>query len=209
MRKNSQVLDSILQERLGPYLDAIQGRIQRTLRGPVTRNGCSAFLIRKYRKVRELKSLAVLSYYISEYGVLLRADLESLALSHLAYPQAVELASMLSSKEEMLNNLVFSLSDDDFFGNFLPIVERTADSLQFLTLYPRRARRVERHRGYRDHGSCRPESSWLPKSDWSFTEEQNRLEQRKFFVGQHLSGIMKEGATKWILNYFERETIFG
>jgi hypothetical protein len=175
----------------------------------VTRNGETSFLIRKYRKFRELQSLVTLSYYIKdEYGVLLRVDLEE-ALSHLAYPQAVELASMLSSKEEMLLYLVTNLSDDDFFGNFLPRVKEVTGSLKFLTLYPRRAKREVRHRGYRDHGSCRPESKWIPTTDWSFTEQQNRIEAKKAFEGRVLSGIVNEGATKWILNFFQRETIFG
>jgi hypothetical protein len=174
----------------------------------MSRNGQTSFLIRKYKKFLELKHLAVLSYYLQEYGVLLRLDLEE-QLSHLAYPQAVELASMLSSKEEMLQNLITFLSDDDFFGNFLPGVKKTASRLQFLTLYPKRARRQVRHRGYRDHGSCRPESKWIPSRDWSFTEQQNRIEAKKAFESRILSGIMKEGATKWILNFYESETIYG
>jgi hypothetical protein len=174
----------------------------------VTRNGQTSFQIRKYRKFKELQHLAVFSYYLQEYGTLLRIDLEE-QLSHLAYPQAVELAEMLSSKEEMLTFLINFLSDDDFFGNFLPGVKKSAGRLQFLTLYPSRARREVRHRGYRDHGSCRPESKWIPTTDWSFTEQQNRIEAKKAFESRILSGIMKEGATKWILNFYEKETIYG
>lgn len=208
MKKNLQEVDSVLRERLSPELDLLQHRIQRTLRGSVTRNGQTSFLIRKYRKFRELQHLAVLSYYLQEYGVLLRIDLEE-QLSHLAYPQGVELATMLSSKEEMLTYLISFLSDDDFFGNFLPGVKSSASKLQFLTLYPRRAKRAVRHRGYRDHGSCRPESKWIPKTDWSFTELQNWIEAKKAFESRILSGIVKEGATLWILNFYEKESVYG
>jgi len=208
MQKNLHELDSILQERLGPSLDLLQKRIQRTLLGSIARNGTTSFLIRKYKKFEDIKVLAVLSYYIKDgYGVLLKLDLEE-ALSHLAYPQAVELASMLSSKEEMLLFLVSTKSDDDFFGNFLPQSQKIAKNLKFLTFYPSRAKRQVRHRGYRDHGSCRPESQWKPTCDWSFTEEQNRLERQKTFQNRILSGIRNEGATKWILNFYERISIY-
>jgi hypothetical protein len=208
MNINVHQLDSILQERLSPELVQLKQRIQRTLLGPVAPNGITSFAIRKYRKFEDLRCLAVLVYYLEEeYGVLLRLDLES-AISHLAYPQAVELASMLSSKEEMLDNLIFGKSDRDFFGNFLPRVKSVAGNLQFLTRYPNRAVEKVRRRGYRDHGSCRPESRWLPSFDWSFTEVQNRLEESKTFRNRILSNVLKEGATKWILNYHERVTIY-
>lgn len=208
MKRNLQEIDSVLQERLRPQMELLQRRIQRTLQGSVTRNGETSFSIRKYRKFRELQHLAVFSYYLQEYGVLLREQLEE-GLSHLAYPQAVDLAVMLSSKEECLTLLLRSLSDDDFFGNFLPGVEKSASMLHYLTLYPKRAKRAVRHRGYRDHGSCRPEHRWKPKEDWSLTELQNRIERQKAFKSRILSGIVKEGATKWIPNYYEEETICG
>jgi hypothetical protein len=184
-------------------------RIQRTLLGPVAPNGETSFNVRKYRKFEDLRSLAVLSYYLEEeYGVLLRIDLETEALSLLSYPLAVELASMLSSKEEMLKSLIFSKSDRDFFGNFLPRCLRIAAELRFLTLYPHRAVEKVRRRGYRDHGSCRPESRWLPTFDWSFTEVQNRRDEQKAFRNRILSRILKEGASKRILNFYERVTIY-
>jgi len=207
MRFSTSELDHLLQERLSPSLDLLQQRIQRTLRGPIARNGQTYFAIRKYRKLGELRSLVVLSYYLSEYGVLLRVDLEEV-LSHLAYPQAVELAIMLSSKEEMLTFLIDKYSDDDFFGNFLPNSRRITEKLQFLTFYPSRAKKSVRHRGYRDHGSCRPESQWKPKSDWSLTDQMNHLETIKGFTEKILSGIMKDGPQKWILNYGEKFTIY-
>jgi hypothetical protein len=39
-----------------------------------------------------------------------------------------------------------------------------------------RPRRVQRHRGYRDHGQLRPPHKWLPKTDFSLTEIQNKIE---------------------------------
>jgi hypothetical protein len=37
---------------------------------------------------------------------------------------------------------------------------------------PQRAKRGQRIRGYRDHGTCRPGHKWLPRYDFSLTREQ-------------------------------------
>lgn len=195
MRFSSQELDLILSERLSPLIEKLNQRIQRTLRGPVTHNGLTSFAVRKYRKFRELEELAVLSWYIrkddQDFGVLLRLDLEEKAISQFANKE--RLAILLSSKEEMLFYLIRTQSDNDFFGNLLPSILKIGENLKFLTLYPKRARAVQRHRGYRDHGSCRPETRWLPTSDWSLTEIQNQLELEKSFQSTLLTQIQRRG----------------
>jgi len=42
---------------------------------------------------------------------------------------------------------------------------------------PKRAKRGQRIRGYRDHGTCRPSHKWLPRYDFSLTREQWSKEQ--------------------------------
>jgi hypothetical protein len=42
---------------------------------------------------------------------------------------------------------------------------------------PARAKRGQRIRGYRDHGTCRPGHKWLPRFDFSLTREQWSREQ--------------------------------
>jgi hypothetical protein len=42
---------------------------------------------------------------------------------------------------------------------------------------PKRAKRGQRIRGYRDHGTCRPSHKWLPRYDFSLTRKQWSKEQ--------------------------------
>lgn len=191
-------LDSALQEALGPLLSDLELRIQRTLRGPVAPNAETAFRIRKYRKFRDLECLAVLSYYIKdEYKGLLQLDLRELKTSNKELKLKLEI--LLSSKDSMLSYLYGTRSNRDFFGNFLPRVKYIAKTLQFQTFYPKRARKTVRHRGYRDHGSCRPESQWLPSSDYRLTDWQNQIETEKSEFEDQLLILREYRPTKLVL----------
>lgn len=66
----------------------------------------------------------------------------------------------------------------DFFGNILPLWAKSLKSLSFRRVN-KKLRRVQRKRGYHDHGTLAPSHTWLPKSDWSLTEEQNELEKKR------------------------------
>lgn len=58
-------------------------------------------------------------------------------------------------------------------------IKRVIQSVQLRYCKNRKARRPVFRRGYRDHGTLRPVTKWLPDSDFSFTEEQNQLELKK------------------------------
>ena len=185
-------IDSYLQEELKPMLVLIQQRIQRTLRGPVTPNAETSFGIRKVRRFRDLESLAVLSWYIPEdFGVLLRLDLESKSYS--SRKEKIQMNLLLTSKETMLTWLRQSRTDRSFFGNDVPRIKKLAQNLQFLTKFPRKPKKRIRRRGYRDHGSCRPESKWIESHDYSFTEEQNRIELQRSSLNATLSSLQQFG----------------
>lgn len=62
----------------------------------------------------------------------------------------------------------------------------------YQKLRPRKARRTQRHRGYRDHGSARPPHRWKPKFDISFTEQQNRIEEERKRCQAHFQLIIKD-----------------
>lgn len=82
--------------------------------------------------------------------------------------------------ERMCLYLSREFSERDFFGNFLPKVRRILASLRLTLWKPSRPKEKIRHRGYRDKGSQRPSDRWLPTSDWSFIEEQNKIEEDRF-----------------------------
>ena len=187
--------DKALQSKLESALRKLNARIQRTLSGPITPNAETFFSVRKFRKKEELRALAVLSWYLSDgYGDLLRLDLnEKIKQISLPVSEKETLFLLMNSKKDCLIFLRKSYSDRGFYGNFLPLTERIANNLYFLSQEPHRAKRKVRRRGYRDHGSCRPESRWLPSSDFSFTEEMNLKEQEDLQLQRTLSSIESFG----------------
>ena len=66
----------------------------------------------------------------------------------------------------------------DFFGNILPLWAKSLKGLSFRRVN-KKLKRVQRKRGYHDHGTLAPSHTWLPKTDWSLTEEQNELEKKR------------------------------
>lgn len=58
-------------------------------------------------------------------------------------------------------------------------INRVIQSVQLRYCKNRKARRPVFRRGYRDHGTLRPVTKWLPDSDFSFIEEQNQLELKR------------------------------
>lgn len=95
-----------------------------------------------------------------------------------------ELAAACTAKEISLLIIVcFSekYSDRWLFGTILSPdrVERVTNQARLRLVHPRRPKRKIRHRGYRDHGSLRPEHEWREKYDWSLTEKQLELEQKR------------------------------
>jgi hypothetical protein len=147
--------------------------------------------LKKFKSDRELWALAVFSWYLDTFGVLLREDLESSCKCNNLRNQEV-LWILLSSKENMLDYLS-TYHERVFFGTWLPRIKQTVKRLKFLTLEPKRPRKTVRHRGYRDHGSCRPESRWLPTSDWELTQLQNELEKARAFREQVHFSILNFG----------------
>lgn len=66
----------------------------------------------------------------------------------------------------------------DFFGNILPIWINSTKRLRYRKLN-KKLKKLQRKRGYHDHGTLAPSHTWLPKEDWSLTEKQNEIEQKR------------------------------
>jgi hypothetical protein len=149
-------------------------------------------------------SLAVFSWYLSDsFGLLLREDLRDRINLLSKLEEREFLLCLLSSKKSMLVSLgTFSMRD--VYGNWIRNVENVAKRLHFFTKEPQRAKRKVRRRGYRDHGSCRPETLWLPKSDWRLTQIQNQLEQERDFFTKVTHSISRFGVLGVRLPEFER-----
>jgi hypothetical protein len=146
--------------------------LSRRTPGGLTPNADIDFNFSKFRKEREKLALIVLSYWIEETGCLIR--LRFFGEYNLGIP-----ALVACNKTVCLMYLQSSMSDRDFFGNFLPLLRRVGQDLRLVYREPRKARRKIRRRGYSDHGTLRSSSEWKPKTDWSLTDLQNQIEEER------------------------------
>jgi hypothetical protein len=181
MNLSSQELDHILETKLSNEVFRLKESIERTLQGPVTPNFEYCFGFRTVRKVEELKYLCILSWYLEEYGVLLRSDIHE-RIGRYSLKDQLELTLLCKSKEECLTLLTHRWSERDFFGNHLKGILLRAKCLRFLTSTPHRPVRAVRRRGYRDHGSCSLNDSRARRKqseDYSFTQMQLDLEREQ------------------------------
>jgi hypothetical protein len=62
----------------------------------------------------------------------------------------------------------------------------------------RRPKKLVYRRGYKDKGSLRPETAWLPKKDWSFDDEQNRIETLRQEYQDQVTLIVRASGD-WVL----------
>jgi len=120
-----------------------------------------------------------------------------------------ELAAACSAKEVSLLVIVsFSkrYSDRKLFGGILDAarIERVVRLVQLKFIHPHRPRRTIRRRGYKDHGSKRPETEWSESFDWSFTEQQNELEERELEYFDQVEFFVRRTAD-WLLKNFSKE----
>ena len=184
-------LDLLLEEKVGIELVHLNETIRRTLLRPMLPQAETAFALRRYRKRREIFALAIVSWYLPEFGCLLREDL--IHSKHFSDFKDQKIFELLLQGNYSCLRYLGSFSKREIKGNWLPLLLKLAKELKFLTLYPNRAKRHVHRRGYRDKGSCRPDDRWLPNSDYSFTEKQNQLENQKDFQRLISSSIKKYG----------------
>lgn len=130
---------------------------------------------------RLLRSLAIIQWYLpDDLHWLVLVDLKELTFSWLNDKQKLEIAILLSSKSNMLVYLYETqrYSGSEIFGNILGNdLHDLFRHMKVRELTPRRPKRTVRRRGYRDHGSRKPDHKWLPDSDFTFTAEQNKRER--------------------------------
>lgn len=130
-----------------------------------------------------LKQLIGLSYgswiLPKELSVMLQLDLfeytKRLSLEDQFIVETI-LGSKRAAEEWIIDTNLWHTRD--FFGNILPLWARTLNNLSFRKVN-KKLKRVQRKRGYHDHGTLAPSHTWLPKEDWSLTEAQNELEKKR------------------------------
>lgn len=131
-----------------------------------------------------LRSLAISHWYISNDQLFWEIHLslmEENSRSQLNRKQKIELEILISSKEicEVYLYETKRYSGREIFGNILGNeLKECLKRLKIKRNIPRKPKKQERHRGYRDKGSLRPDHLWLEKYDFSLTEYQNLLEKK-------------------------------
>ena len=171
MQLDGQSIDLRLAEVVANSESRLKAILDRRVEGPVTPNEVIFLNVRRFRKLKEKRALAIASWWLGDLGCLIRIDL--LEESDLATKVAC------TAKAGAIEILQSNFSERDFFGNFLPLVARLMSQLKFIFLKQRRNKRILRRRGYRDHGTLRPTSSRTPTQDWSLTEAQNQIEEAR------------------------------
>lgn len=155
------------------------------------------------KKYRDLLTLIILSWYSDYFGDFsdyVRYEIELYLNKNLLFP---ELNASLTSKSCLNFVIILFLqqhSTNDFFGNVLnpKQINKVLDLVVLKIIRPRQPRQSVRRRGYKDKGSLRPKSSWLPTEDWSFTEEQNRIEELREQYQDQITRIVRASGD-WVL----------
>lgn len=130
---------------------------------------------------RLLRTLSIIQWWLPDdlhWKVLV--DLDQLNFSWLNNKQQLEIAILLSSKEICLYYLwkTKRYSGSEIFGNLLGNdFQDLFRQMKVREIKPKRPKRTIRRRGYRDHGSRKPDHKWLPDSDYTWTEYQNLRER--------------------------------
>lgn len=155
------------------------------------------------RKYLDLVTLILLCWYsdlFGEFRTYLLYEIRDYLERNLLFP---ELSAMTISKEiSLLIFLSFCKKNNPriLFGVILSSaqIERVLEKVHLRMIQSIRPKRLIRHRGYRDHGTLRPEDHWIERYDYSFTEEQNLKEEKETEYFNLISSIVHL-AGDWVL----------
>jgi hypothetical protein len=142
---------------------------------------------------RLLRTLSIVQWYFSEfYHYRIFLDLKEKSYSHLNEKQIIEINILLSSKDNCLKYLYETerYTGNEIFGNIL--MNDLKDLKRSLKIKRKSVKVIkpQRRRGYNDHGSKRPDEKWLPKFDFTFTEQQLQKEKKLFQRQQIINRIL-------------------
>lgn len=132
----------------------------------------------------DLKSLLALSFASwwlpEEIGWIIREDIRDKRLPKLSLEDKTLLEVFLSNKATMVSFLDETTlwHTRDFFGNFLQLVLKRIVDLRFRRIRTK-VKTPQRKRGYHDHGTLVPSSKWTPKEDYTLTEQQLEIYEKR------------------------------
>lgn len=155
------------------------------------------------KKYRDLFTLIILTWYSNYFEGFEDYVRYEIGIYLDKVNQFPELNASLTSKSCLEFVILYFLSNhstQDFFGNVLSPgqINRVLDLVRLRVIPRRIPKRPVFRRGYKDKGSLRPETKWLPKEDWSFDEEQSRIEETRERYQNQVTLIVRASGD-WVL----------
>lgn len=129
----------------------------------------------KVKRIFEIECQILLSWLLGESGYFIREKLEKKYRNSNLY--TVRLC--LTSKEICVGHFLDRYSPREWFGNILKTIRWQSRSLGVVTVEPKKPRKQQRQRGYRDHGNLVPDTQWKPKTDWTLIQLQDEIDYRR------------------------------
>lgn len=146
------------------------------------------------RTLWELKALILISYFCDDeaVGFFLREEIREHL--HFSLEDSLSLEILLCGEKNVVLNYFYlneEISNRTFFGNLVPLGIELFNNLRFIRRKLGPVVKPVYRRGYKDKGSLRPVTKWLPSYDWTFVEEQNRRERIKDQYSEYLKQVLE------------------
>lgn len=160
------------------YRSRFNEQLDRRSSGPIPPSAEIAFNVRKIRREQDLILLGLASWWLGSAGFLLRENLREKLPDCQSEKNRIRLSLILDSKVASQEVFLGIYSERDFYGNQLPRLLILLKKLEVVLFKIKRARKVIRRRGYRDHGTLRLDCRWTETADFTFTEAQLENERK-------------------------------
>lgn len=211
--------ETFSSEKVSKLESSVVRRIQEVIKdrrskGHVTTTGLILNSSKDYdgihfsKKKLDLMTLILLCWYSDSFNGFesyILYEIREYLNKNLIFP---ELSAMTNSKELAL--LVFLLPCQNnslsfLFGRVLDPsrIERVIEKVSLKWIKHRYPKRTIRHRGYRDHGTLRPDHQWVERYDLSFTEEQLLVEEQRSRYHQVVT-LLVRAAGEWYIRNAEQ-----
>jgi hypothetical protein len=155
---------------------------------------------RKYRDLLTLSALIWYSDYFGDFKEYVIYEVEEYLYRKTVFP---EIAAMLTSKSCFLYCLLCLSkyqTPNEIFGNILnpEQIDNVLKKVHLRMIKPQKVKKLVYRRGYKDKGTLPSSTSWLPKEDWTFDEEQLELERRREEYSDTVTRIVRASGD-WVL----------
>jgi hypothetical protein len=194
---NVSDLDREIFKALNKYSVKLEDEIISSLPSAfVTPNAITRFGFRALKNKQDFYSLCCFSWYLKNFGVYLRLDLEELVDTYCHEIHDKEVAMLLLNSKESMLSYMSTYHPRELFGNWIPRMRKQASFVEFKTLFPSEPKPTVFRRGYKDKGSAdllHPKAITQNTSYYEFDDIQNQLEEKREFLQNVHSLIRREG----------------